>query len=80
MLTEYLKAAMARAHYEMISDDDSFVATIPGFRGVWANAPTLEASREELREVLEEWILLRISRNMALPEVDGISLKIMEAV
>ncbi len=78
MLTEYLKAAMARAHYEILEDDDTFVGTIPGFKGVWANASQLEACREELAEVLEEWVLLRVSRHMTLPEVDGITLKIME--
>ncbi|MFQ6116131.1 MAG: hypothetical protein ACE5NG_18880 [bacterium] len=49
---------------------------MPGFGGVYANAPTLEQCREELEEVLEEWIFFRISRGLPLPIVNGIELKI----
>ena len=78
MLIRYLQAALRRAHYEMLSDDGSYYGEIPGFEGVYANAPSLEGCREELEEVLEEWILLRVYKNLPLPEVDGIQLKIKE--
>lgn len=78
MLTSYIRAAMRRAKYEILSDDGSFYGEIPGFRGVYANADTLEACREELEEALEEWILFRVSRNLSLPVVDGIELTIKE--
>jgi predicted RNase H-like HicB family nuclease len=47
--------------------------------GVFANASTLEECREQLEEVLEEWILLRVYKNLQLPVVDGIELTINEA-
>ncbi|OHB90829.1 MAG: hypothetical protein A3E19_06785 [Planctomycetes bacterium RIFCSPHIGHO2_12_FULL_52_36] len=78
MLTEYIIAAMKRARYEILSDDGTFYGEIPGFEGVYANAETLERCREELQEVLEEWILFRVSRNLALPIVEGIELRIKE--
>ena len=78
MLTDYVRAAMRRATYEILSDDSTFYGEIPGFRGVYANAPTLEACREELEEVLEDWILFRVSRAMPLPVVEGIELAIRE--
>ncbi|HHT9131591.1 MAG TPA: type II toxin-antitoxin system HicB family antitoxin [Candidatus Tripitaka californicus] len=78
MLTEYIIAAMKRARYEILSDDRTFYGEIPGFEGVYANAETLERCREELQEVLEEWILFRVSRNLALPIVEGIELRIKE--
>ncbi len=78
MLTEYILAAMKRARYEILPDDGTFYGEIPGFEGVYANAETLECCREELKEVLEEWILFRVSRNLALPIVEGIELKIKE--
>jgi predicted RNase H-like HicB family nuclease len=53
---------------------------IPGFEGVYANATTLESCREELEEVLEEWILFRVSRNLPLPMVEGVELTIKEVV
>jgi len=45
---------------------------------VYANASTLENCRDELEEVLEEWILFRVSEHLALPVVDGIELAIRE--
>ena len=78
MLTSYIRAAMRRAKYEILQDDRTFYGEIPGFGGVYANAKTLEACREELEEVLEEWILFRVSRNLKLPVVNGIRLRIKE--
>jgi len=78
MLRDYLNAALEKAHYEILSDDKTYYGEIPGFNGVWANAPTLEACRKELEEVLEEWILLRISKQLPVPVIDGLELAIKE--
>ncbi len=79
MLTEYIRAAMRRSHYEILDDGGTFYGEIPGFDGVWANAATLEECREELEEVLEGWIVLGLSMDHPLPTVDGASLKITSA-
>lgn len=63
LLTDYIRAAMRKAKYEILEDDGTFYGEIPGFQGVYANAPTLEACREELKEVLEGWIPLRTAEN-----------------
>jgi len=76
VLTEYIQAALRRARYEILSEDGMYYGEIQGFDGVYANTETLEACREELREVLEEWILLRISKNLPVPAVEGIELAI----
>ena len=76
MLTEYVQAALRGAKYEILSDDGSYYGEIPGFQGVYAHAGTLEECREELREVLEEWILFRVSRNLGVPVAEGIDLAI----
>lgn len=78
MLTSYIRAAMGRAKYEILPDDATIYGEIPGFDGVYANAATLEACREELEEVLEEWILFRVAKNLSVPTVKGIKLKIKE--
>jgi predicted RNase H-like HicB family nuclease len=80
MLTEYIQAALRRAKYEVLPEDQTFYANIPGFQGVWANADTLEACREELREVLEDWIVLGLRLGHSLPDIDGISLVIERQV
>jgi len=69
---------MHQAKYEILSDDNTFYGEILGFDGVYANATTLEACREELEEVLEEWIFFRVSKNLPLPVVGGIALSIRE--
>jgi len=76
MLINYIQSALRKAKYEILEDDGSFYGEIPGFQGVYANAETLEACRDELAEVLEEWIFFRISRNLTLPTVDGLQLSI----
>lgn len=78
MLTSYIRATMHKATYEILTDDGTFYGEIPGFDGVYSNASTLEECRDELEEVLEEWILFRVSRNLDLPTVDGLSLTIQE--
>ena len=78
MLTAYIRAAMGKAKYEILSDDGTFYGEIPGFQGVYATAGTLEACREELESTLEDWVLFRISRNLPLPEAGGLKLEIVE--
>ena len=63
MLTQYIQAALNCAKYEILSDGESYYGEIPGFSGVYANAETLERCREELEEVLEEWILFRVHQH-----------------
>ena len=76
MLTAYINAAMRSAHYEILEGGEGYVGKIPGLQGVWANGATLEACRDELREVLEEWILLGLKMNHDIPAIDGIELKL----
>lgn len=76
MLRQYLDAALHRATYEILPEDGTFYGEIPGFEGVYAAAATLEACRDELEEVLEEWVLLRVSRNLDLPSVAGVELRV----
>jgi len=49
MLLDYIKAAMAKAKYEILADDGTYYGHIPGFKGVWANAGSLEKCREDLQ-------------------------------
>ena len=78
MLLEYIQAALRHAKYEILPDDGSYYGEIPECNGVYANAKSLEDCREELREVMEEWVLFRIHKNLQLPTIDGIELSIKE--
>jgi predicted RNase H-like HicB family nuclease len=74
MLLEYIQAALRQAKYEILPDEGSYYGEVPTCQGVYAQAPTLEACREELREVLEEWVLFRVHQHLSLPVIDGIEL------
>ena len=78
MLVNYMQAALHQAKYELLADDGTFYGEIPVCNGVYANAPTLEGCREELAEVLEEWVLFRVYKNLPLPVIDGVELRIGE--
>jgi predicted RNase H-like HicB family nuclease len=75
MFAEYVDKAMQHAHIEQI-DDGTYYGSIPDFNGVWSNAATEDLCRQELREVLEGWILLNIADHIPLPTIDGMSLEI----
>lgn len=79
MLTEYIRAAMRHARYEIL-EDGSYYGEIPGFQGVYANSDTLETCREELQSVLEGWLLLSFDRQLPVPIVDGIDLTVSKDV
>lgn len=66
MLTEFIIKKLKTAKYKLLKDK-TFFAEIPGLKGVWANARNLEDCRRELREVLEEWVLLRIRDRQRVP-------------
>ena len=74
MLTKYLDAAMRTAHYEILPDDGTYYGEIPACQGVYANSQTLEECRNELAEVLEDWVLFRIHKNLAVPTIGGVEL------
>ena len=78
MLTSYIRAAMRQARYEIVEDYRSFYGHIPAIPGVWANAKTLEACREELESVLEGWVLLSIADHSPIPDIDGNRLEISD--
>ena len=78
MILEYVEAGLRHARYEILADDCSYYGAIPECNGVYANAETLEDCRDQLREVLDGWVLLRVHRNLPLPAIDGIELAIQE--
>ena len=69
---KYIRSAMRGAKYEILPDDGIFYGELPIFNGVYATADTLESCREELEEVLEEWVFCRARNSLALPVVGGI--------
>jgi len=65
MISEYIYKKLNSAKYKIL-DDGTYFGEIHGLRGVWSNAKTLEKCRGELREVLEDWLLLSVSRGESI--------------
>jgi hypothetical protein len=73
MLTEYIKASMATAEYEILEDGTHY-AHIPSCKGAFSNADTDEECKKLLQEVLEEWIILGFRLGHVTPVIEGIDL------
>lgn len=80
LLAEYIEIAMRDADFMVFCEDGTCYGEIFGFEGVWANADTLEECRQELREVLEGWIVLGIELGHPIPVLPGIELIAKETV
>lgn len=74
-LSGYIHTALERARYKILKDG-SYFGEIPGLKGVWAQAKSLEHCRQELQEVLEDWIVIKLHDRDRLPKIDGHTLKI----
>lgn len=75
MLTDYINAVMRHATYEVLEDGTYYghIATA-NLTGLWANEQTLEACRDELRSVVEDWLIFALDRHRPIPVIDGIRL------
>ena len=51
MIREYIEAALERARYEIIDDEEPYYGEVPELQGVWATGRTLEECRRNLIEV-----------------------------
>lgn len=67
MITEYIDAAMKRATFEIIDDDEPFYGEVPELEGVWATGKTLDECRRALAEVIDGWLVIRLKRGLPIP-------------
>jgi predicted RNase H-like HicB family nuclease len=74
MLTQYLQAALDRARYEMIEDEERFYGEVPDLPGVWATGETLEACRRSLASAIEDWILFSLAKGLPIPALGEVVL------
>lgn len=70
MFAEYIGAALKRAEYIPL-EDGTFAGRVDGLKGVIATGRTVEECREDLIEVIEEWITIRLERGLNIPALDG---------
>ena len=78
MIRRYLDAALERANYTEL-EDGTYAAEVRGLRGVIATGRTLEACRKSLQEVIEERVLVRVSKGLDVPTLGGAKVRIRKA-
>lgn len=64
---------MKKAKYETNSSGKVY-GEIPELQGVWAEGNSVEECRNELMEVAEEWIFLKLRDNDELPVLDNLEM------
>jgi predicted RNase H-like HicB family nuclease len=75
MLIQYIHAALERAKYEIIDDEEPYYGEVPELEGVWATGKTLEECRRNLEEVIDEWIVIRLRNRLPLPRIGDYVIK-----
>ncbi len=83
MILEYINAALEKAKYEIIEDDEPYFGEVPGLKGVWATGKTLEECRKNLAETIEGWIILRLRKGLPIPPIGNVKfeeIKVMESL
>lgn len=73
ILSDYLSRALSQAEYDKL-EDGTFFGRIPACKGVVAFAETLCECENQLRSVLEDWVLVGLKLGHSLPVLDKIDL------
>ena len=66
MLSDFIAKKLKEAKYKLLKDG-SYFGEIPELKGVWANTKSLKDCKKELREALEDWMVLKIRDGEKIP-------------
>lgn len=64
----YIEKQLKKASYEYDPATKSWCAWVSALPGTYVQAKTVEAAREELAEVIEEYIFIKIKKGAPLPQ------------
>lgn len=73
MFAEYIQASLRHAKYEIL-EDGTYMSTVEGLQGVIAIGDSIEECRQDLIEVIEGWIALRLRMGDTIPSIDGVTI------
>jgi len=69
LITQYIEAALSKARYEIVEDEEPYYGEVPELEGVWATGKTLEECRRNLAEVIDGWLVVRLRRGLDIPSI-----------
>jgi predicted RNase H-like HicB family nuclease len=67
MYPEYKKEALKRAKFELINNEEPYYGEVTELRGVWATGKTPEECRQNLTEVIDGWLVVRLRKGLLIP-------------
>ncbi len=68
IIAEYALGAMTKARYVQLQDG-SYYADVFLCPGVWATGDTIQDCRDELQDMLIEWLIAAYDEQDALPDI-----------
>lgn len=75
-IPNYIENILKKADYEYDKETKSWCASIRELPGAYAQADTVEETREQLAEVIEDYILISLQEKHFLPGFKHLSTKI----
>jgi predicted RNase H-like HicB family nuclease len=76
MFCEYIQAAISKAVYEVIDDEEPYYGEVPELKGVWATGKNPEECHENLKTAIEDWIAFSLRFNLPIPAIEGQTIKV----
>jgi predicted RNase H-like HicB family nuclease len=74
VISRYVEEALRRAGYDKL-EDGTFYGKVRGLRGVLSTGETLEECRNQLADVVEEWVLVRVAKGLSVPRLGKIAIR-----
>ncbi len=71
MFCEYIQAAISKAVYEVIDDEEPYYGEVPELQGVWATGKTHQECQDNLRMAIEDWIAFSLRFDLPIPVIEG---------
>jgi len=66
-ITHYVENLLSRAEYEYDEKTRSWCASVKDLPGAYAQADSVEEVRQQLAEVIEDYILISLQEKLPLP-------------
>lgn len=74
-ITTYIENLLKRAEYEYDKETKSWCASVKELPGAYAQSDTVEKVREQLAEVIEDYILISLQEKHPLPGFKKLHIK-----
>ncbi len=71
----YIHLALQKAQYKHDNVLNVWVGNIPELPGAIAQSDTIETTRNQLAEVVEDWVLVSLQFGDNIPSIDGVGIR-----